>query len=155
MCSRRVARKALCTSSETLISTQRVLLNAYRKQSRGRAVPGCTLTGLRALAPGPGRSPLRFGSPGWGWGALTCQPPLCPLLPQNQFFITGASADGRSVLNTMGDAIVDRILRAHRSVQLVGRHQLPVPGWGWSLCSPPPPTLSAGSHGPCLPASVC
>lgn len=33
-------------------------------------------------------------------------------LPQNQFFIS--CSDGRTVLNKVGDEIVDRILKAHR-----------------------------------------
>ncbi|KAJ6654968.1 hypothetical protein lerEdw1_006439 [Lerista edwardsae] len=37
---------------------------------------------------------------------------------ENQFFITCASADGRSVLNTVGDAIVERILLAHSEKRL-------------------------------------
>nr|XP_032632650.1 phospholipase D2 [Chelonoidis abingdonii] len=38
---------------------------------------------------------------------------VSPLVsPQNQFFIS--CADGRAVLNTVGDAIIGRILRAHR-----------------------------------------
>ncbi|XP_053115451.1 phospholipase D2 isoform X2 [Hemicordylus capensis] len=37
---------------------------------------------------------------------------------ENQFFITCASADGRSVLNTVGDALVDRVLLAHREKKL-------------------------------------
>lgn len=40
---------------------------------------------------------------------------LLPLIcPQNQFFIS--CADGKTVYNGIGDAIVSRILRAHRSV---------------------------------------
>lgn len=39
---------------------------------------------------------------------------LLPLIcPQNQFFIS--CADGKTVYNGIGDAIVSRILRAHRS----------------------------------------
>lgn len=52
---------------------------------------------------------------------LTCfSPRLMPshhlpsLCPQNQFFIS--CADGKTVYNGIGDAIVNRILRAHRSV---------------------------------------
>lgn len=33
-------------------------------------------------------------------------------LPQNQFFIS--CSDGRTVLNKVGDEIVDRILKAHK-----------------------------------------
>lgn len=51
---------------------------------------------------------------------LTCfSPRLMPshhlpsLCPQNQFFIS--CADGKTVHNGIGDAIVNRILRAHRS----------------------------------------
>lgn len=36
-------------------------------------------------------------------------------LPQNQFFIS--CSDGRTVLNKVGDEIVDRILKAHKQGQ--------------------------------------
>ncbi|TFJ98463.1 Phospholipase D2 [Platysternon megacephalum] len=55
------------------------------------------------------------GPGGWGpGGAGGCLTPRLspPVSPQNQFFIS--CADGRAVLNTVGDAIVSRILRAHR-----------------------------------------
>lgn len=61
---------------------------------------------------------LRPGAWSWGWqpgaesraGAWL----LMPLwsLPQNQFFIS--CSDGRTVLNKVGDEIVDRILKAHK-----------------------------------------
>lgn len=59
--------------------------------------------------------------------AFACQLPTCVgphlipsrhlpfLCPQNQFFISCAD-DGKTIYNGIGDAIVKRILRAHRSV---------------------------------------
>lgn len=55
-----------------------------------------------------------FGGPGPGAaGGRGLAAEVCLWsLPQNQFFIS--CSDGRTVLNKVGDEIVDRILKAHR-----------------------------------------
>lgn len=67
-----------------------------------------------------GHAPLSASAPAFSpvKHALSPPPP-----PPNQFFIT--CADGRSVLNMVGDAIIKRVLLAHRCVP--------------TAASPPPP----------------
>lgn len=48
----------------------------------------------------------------WGWGSGPAADACLCSLPQNQFFIS--CSDGRTVLNKVGDEIVDRILKAHK-----------------------------------------
>uniref|UniRef100_A0A8C0QQA4 phospholipase D n=1 Tax=Chelonoidis abingdonii TaxID=106734 RepID=A0A8C0QQA4_CHEAB len=60
---------------------------------------------------GRSTAPPTPGGGGLAGGGHSAQ--VSPLVsPQNQFFIS--CADGRAVLNTVGDAIIGRILRAHR-----------------------------------------
>uniref|UniRef100_A0A8C0J7S7 phospholipase D n=1 Tax=Chelonoidis abingdonii TaxID=106734 RepID=A0A8C0J7S7_CHEAB len=68
--------------------------------------------GRISLPPSQIRSaPPTPGGGGLAGGGHSAQ--VSPLVsPQNQFFIS--CADGRAVLNTVGDAIIGRILRAHR-----------------------------------------
>uniref|UniRef100_A0A8C0J8U5 phospholipase D n=1 Tax=Chelonoidis abingdonii TaxID=106734 RepID=A0A8C0J8U5_CHEAB len=74
-------------------------------QRRGeRALISLPPSQIRSAPPTPGGGGLAGG----GHSAQ-----VSPLVsPQNQFFIS--CADGRAVLNTVGDAIIGRILRAHR-----------------------------------------
>lgn len=66
----------------------------------------------RSLGPGPGAWGWGWqrGAEGRGWGRTADVSHWS--LPQNQFFIS--CSDGRTVLNKVGDEIVDRILKAHK-----------------------------------------
>lgn len=66
-----------------------------RSSRAGVAGPGVEEAWAEGAAEGKGRRWLMFFS-----------------LPQNQFFIS--CSDGRTVLNKVGDEIVDRILKAHK-----------------------------------------
>lgn len=74
------------------------------------------------------------------WPSTSYRAAICLLsAPQNQFFIS--CADGKTVHNGIGDAIVKRILRAHRSgssalARLMWRfiHSVHAHSWALKLC---------------------
>lgn len=69
---------------------------------------GEALTQGREPGDGDGNRELRAGTADGGRTADVCHWSLL----QNQFFIS--CSDGRTVLNKVGDEIVDRILKAHK-----------------------------------------
>nr|XP_045232276.1 phospholipase D2 isoform X2 [Macaca fascicularis] len=88
------------------MSQERDLGNEWSQSSRvGGAGPGAEAD---AWSLGPG---LEAEDSASGQAANVC----LWFLPQNQFFIS--CSDGRTVLNKVGDEIVDRILKAHKQGQ--------------------------------------